>query len=134
MDDRDVRRAVGTRELARLVRSPMLRPELARRGAAPGGVSFIAALPDDPMGYVFDRLGEVGHSAVVVVSEGGHMRCAVVHPTPNDRAQRVKSDDVAPVHDDSSVGMFLDYLDKVGTLVTRRIEAAIMDSEQLQGC
>jgi hypothetical protein len=131
---REQRRAQLVPALARITRRPDFRASLSRAAGSDGGLTIIPVLPDDRMGYVFDRLREADDRGVVAMHVGGEWRIAITWPTTPARATvaRDEDDNIAVVHDDSEVAMFFDYLDQSPTLVMDEIVARLMPGSDLQ--
>lgn len=95
--------------------------------------TIITVLPDDTVGYVLDRLDEAGGVAVLVLLTDGVLRIASLTPASEARMEVTAEDDlVTPVHQNSRVDMFFDYLGEVGTAVVRRVAARLVDHGPLQ--
>jgi hypothetical protein len=116
--------------LAKLARSRGFRTSLARRTGADQPQTIIVALPDDSMGYVFDRLGEAGCVGALALLKGEEAsQIAILWPASPARVAVAEEDDsIAQIHLDSPVGMFFDYLERVRTtVVVRRVAAQLVD-------
>ncbi len=117
--------------IARLARSRDFRSAFATAGERQQ--TIISVLPDDTMGYVLDRLDEAGGSGVLVLLTGEALRIASLAPASEARMAVAAEDDrMTPVHQDSRVDMFLDYLERVDTAVVRRTAARLIDHGPLQ--
>ncbi|MEJ2860544.1 hypothetical protein [Actinomycetospora flava] len=116
-------------ELARVTRSRDLLAELARVSGEGRRSNVVAALPDDPIEFVWDRIREGykgGTPTVLGVKEGDHWRLAIMWTASEARMQVACEDnaviDVAPR---SHVSMFLDCLHQNGgSVVVRPVVAA----------
>jgi len=88
-----------------------------RSAFAPAGErqqTIISVLPDDTVGYVLDRLDDARRVAVLVLLADGLLRIAPLAPAPEARIVVAAEDDqVLPIHQDSRVDLFLDYLERV---------------------
>jgi hypothetical protein len=90
--------------------------------------SIILALPDDTMKYVFDRLAESDCRAVVVMARGESFDLALVSPASPARVEvAIEDDALSPVHENSDVAMFFEYLRLQKTVVVQRISARFID-------
>ena len=117
--------------VARLARSRDFRSVFATAGERQR--TIISVLPDDTVGYVLDRLDEAGGSGVLVLLTDEVLRIALLAPASEARMVVAAEDDRAtPVHQDSQVDMFFDYLERVGTAVVRRVAARLVDHGPLQ--
>jgi hypothetical protein len=97
--------------------------------------TIISVLPDDTVGYVLDRLDEAGGSGVLVLLADEALRIASLAPASASEARMVVAAEdgrATPVHQDSQVDMFFDYLERVGTAVVRRVAARLVDHGPLQ--
>jgi len=112
--------------VARLARSRDFRSAFAPAGERQQ--TIISVLPDDTVGYVLDRLDDAGGVAVLVLLADGLLRIASLAPAPEARIVVAAEDDqVIPVHQDSRVDLFFDYLERVGTAVVQRVAARLVD-------
>ena len=126
MATRDQLRAQTVPAVARLARSRDFRSTFAADGRR--RQTIIPVLPDDTVGYALDRLDDAGGIAVLVLLTDGVLRIASLTPASEARMVVAAEDDqVTPVHPDSRVDMFFDYLDRVGTAVVRRVAARLVD-------
>ena len=117
--------------VARLARSRDFRAALAPVGGYQ--LTIISVLPDDTVGYVLDRLDEAGGSGVLVLLTEESLRIAVLEPASQARSlAAVEDNHLAMVHWDSRVDMFLDYLERVGTVVVRQVAARLINHGPLQ--
>jgi len=117
--------------VARLARSRDFRSAFAPVGERRQAI--IPVLADDTVGYVWDRLDDAGGSAVLVLLAGGALRIASLTPASEARIVVAAEDDqVLPVHRDSRVDLFLDYLERVGDAVVQRVAARMVDHGPLQ--
>jgi hypothetical protein len=93
----------------------------------------IIVLPDDHMGYVFQRLHRAG-SAVLVMPSGGSFVMAVLTPASAARQQVAAEDDsLTEVHDQIEVGMLFGYLRGVpGAVVCRALAARLLCGPEVQ--
>jgi hypothetical protein len=117
--------------VARLARSRDFRAALAPFGGHQ--LTIISVLPDDTVGYVLDRLDEAGGSGVLVLLTEESLRIAVLEPASQARSlAAVEDNHLAMVHRESRVDMFLDYLERVGTIVVRQVAVRLIDHGPLQ--
>ena len=86
MASREQRRAQLVPALAKITRRPDFRASLSRAVGSDGGLTIIPVLPDDKMGYVFDRLREADDRGVVAMHVGKEWRVAITWPTTPARA------------------------------------------------
>lgn len=132
MATREQRRANTVPAIARLARSRDFRSAFALT-AGDRHQTIITALPDDTVGYVLDRLDDAGGVAVLVLLTDEALRIASLAPASEARmAVAAEDDQVTPVHPDSRVDMFFDYLERVGTAVARRVAAQLVNHGPLQ--
>ena len=126
MATREQLRAQTVPAVARLARSRDFRSAFAPAGERQQ--TIISVLPDDTVGYVLDRLDDAGGVAVLVLLADGLLRIASLAPAPEARIVAAAEDDqVIPIHQDSRVDLFFDYLERVGTAVVRRVAARLVD-------
>ncbi|MDQ3989211.1 MAG: hypothetical protein M3291_08455 [Actinomycetota bacterium] len=112
--------------VARLARSRDFRAAFSTPGDRQQ--TIITVLPDDTVGYVLDRLDEAGGVAVLVLLTDRVLRIASLTPASEARMTVAAEDDqLTPVHQESRVDMFFDYLAEVGTAVVRRVAARLVD-------
>jgi hypothetical protein len=93
--------------------------------------TIIVALPDDRMGYVFDRIRDAqGCAAVLVAPCGDEYEIAEMWPASDARvAVAAEDDSLTPVDDECEVSFFFEYLHQAGTVVVSRITARLIDRE-----
>lgn len=128
------RRAKLVPALAKVTRRPEFRASMSGAAGPDGGLTIIPVLPDDTMGYVFDRLREADDRGVIAMHADSEWRIALTWPTTVARATvaRDEDDNIAPVHRDCEVAMFFELLLRNPTLVTAEIVARLMPDSDLQ--
>lgn len=130
---RDEQRAMLVPEVARRLRGRDFRTDFTQCFGTAARHTIIAALPDDPMGYVFGRLTDAGGSAVLAMPVGDQLEIALLFPSSPARTQVATEDDtLAEIHDDSEVAMLFQYLRTVGTAVVCKVAARLVADEGLQ--
>jgi len=97
------------------------RTSLVRVTGADHAQTIIVALPDDSMGYVFDRLWEAGRVGALALLRGEQVsRIAILWPASPARVAVAEEDDsITQIHLDSPVGMCFDYLERIRTMVVQ---------------
>lgn len=119
-------------DISRLVRSRDFRSTFAEVFTNPQQ-TIIAALPDDTMGYVLDRLRDAGGTAVLVMPKGKHFEIAALAPASPARIAVAEEDDtLTQVNEACDVDLLFAYLKRVGTAVISRVAAKLVDQGQLQ--
>lgn len=139
MKTREQRRAELVPGLARITRSRDFRTSLGRASSEGNSLTIIPVLPDDTMGYVFDRLRDSGGRAVVAQQVDDGWDFAVMWPASPERVAVAREDDhVAQIHGNSPVEIFFSYLEKVRTAVIREVAAQLVEhgerDRELAGC
>ena len=134
MATKDDLRARAVPGLAKLARSRDFRTSLARVTGADHVQTIIVVLPDDTMGYVFDRLREAGGVGALALLEGEEVsKIAMLWPASPARVEVAREDDsIAKIHRDSPVEMFFDLLERVHTTVVQCVAAQLVDQGKLQ--
>jgi hypothetical protein len=133
VDAREQLRARNLPAVARLARSRDFRATFAEVTTDSGQQTIILVLPDDTVGYVLDRLREAGGSAVLVLLTDEKLQIAALLPASPARIAVAEEDStMTPMHEDSRVDMFFDYLTYVGTTVVRRVAAKLVNEYPLQ--
>jgi hypothetical protein len=134
VDTREDRRARAVPGLAKLVRSRDFRTSLAKTTGTGNAQTIIVVLPDDTMGYVFDRLRDAGSVGALALIESDEVsQLAIFWPATPARVAVAKEDDsMAHIHRASPVGMFFDYLERVHTTVVQCVTAQLVDRGDLQ--
>lgn len=95
-------------------------------------MTVIPALPDDTMGYVFDRLADAGGRGVVAMSSSDSFDLAVLWPATQARVTVALEDDqIAPVHRDSHVRMLFQHLHDVRSAVIWEVAVELMPRDDL---
>lgn len=120
--------------IARLARSRDFRTPLGRLTDGARTQTIIVVLPDDHMGYIFDRLRDAGGFATVAMPRGdGAWEIAVMWPASAARLAVAEEDDtVSQIHEHSRADMFFDYLARVRTTVVQCVAAQLVDQGELQ--
>lgn len=89
---------------------------------------IITALPDDPLGYVFDLLDDEGGAAILAMLADGVVYLAALVPASQARlAVAIEDDRVTEVHRESQVDMFFELLGQGGPLVVRQTAARLVE-------
>jgi hypothetical protein len=98
--------------ISRLVRSRDFRTELSKVPGFESTQAVVIALPDDTMGYVFERLSESGGvGTIALVDEGRVVGMVVLYPASQARIEVAVEDDARwRIHDDTKVDFFLQGL------------------------
>jgi hypothetical protein len=97
--------------------------------------AIIVALPDDTMGYVFDRLRDAGGAAALAVLDGDQVwSIAIMWPASAARREVAREDDsVTQIHRNSRADMFMAYLERTRTVVVvQYVAARLVDQGELQ--
>jgi hypothetical protein len=137
VSSREQRRALLVPGLARITRSRDFLSELVEVDPSARASTIIAALPDDTMGYVWDRLKEcepTSGPAALGVFENDEWRIALMWKASSARVEVAQEDrQFADIDDASEVSMFLDCLVQERTLVIRRVAARLLEPPELAG-
>ena len=133
MATREDRRAEAVPGVARLVRSRDFRTSLARVTGESNAQTIVVALPDDRVGYIFDRVREAGGVAAVAMVDGQVCKIAIMFPASAARVAVAEEDDsLSQIHPDSRIDMFFDYLEIATIVVVRCVAARLIDRGELQ--
>ncbi len=129
--ERAAERARVVPRASRLLRSADFRHTITQALKTPGEHTTIIALPDDTMGYVFDRLEEAGCRAVLISPHGESFLVALLWPATRARVEVAEEDDsLAAINDQVNVEFFFEYLQQQpGTVVARRVAARLVDQD-----
>lgn len=96
-----------------------------------GERNILVALPDDRMGDVFARLADYDSCATLVSPTPGGFSVAGFTPADVMAGQRADDDD-CPIHEDSQVGMFVEYLRTVKRPVVCQLQKPACEVELLE--
>jgi hypothetical protein len=77
------------------------------------------------MGYVFDRLAEAGGRAILAMARSADMKIALMLPALDVQAE-AGDDALTPIHPDTEVSMFFEYLLRRRKLVIERGTAELV--------
>lgn len=127
MDVRDQRRASLVPGVARAFRSPDFRTSFGKIVDGVHHQRLVVVLADDTMGYVFDRLDDMGEG-IMVMPVGEYLNAvAFVQATPARMQVAIEEDCLAKVHRDVSVEMFFAYLRRAhGVVVIEQVSARLL--------
>lgn len=95
------------REISKLLKSADFRGTFSVKDAL-GTRPIIVALPDDRMGWAFERVRKMGGSANITFFVGDDLAVIGVEPGPADLP--VADEDDCPVTAETQIGMLLEYL------------------------
>ena len=133
MADSDMERSLLVPGLARLLRARDFRSMIVETTGRSDRHTVIVGLPEDEIGYVFDRLADSGGVGVIATPSvaGGYLLAIVWPASPARLAVAAEDDKIATVDDRSTVGLFFDYLREAGQVVVgRQVTARLVDQRQ----
>jgi hypothetical protein len=129
--EREQQRAALVPPIAKALRARDFRSEISKALGSHDRHVIIVSLPDDSVGYVFDKLHDAGGAAVVVMPRADHYEIAFLAPASAARMEVALEDDTyTPVSRDSDVGMLFVYLGTVKSAVVSCVRAHLSDAIQ----